>query len=158
MTGVSGGTEEPRSQAGSGYLAQRGRSRPSPLSEINVTPFVDVMLVLLVIFMITAPMMIRAMDVNLPVAGLRQDQATERVIVTLQKDGRTYLDDQAVHPELLEDRLREVVETRGLRLAYLRADADLLYRQVIAIMDLMKAAGVDTIGLEYIYPEEKRAR
>ncbi len=128
------------------------------ISDINVTPFVDVVLVLLIIFMITAPMLLRAMDVKLPAAGMRQDQASERLIVTIDSQGRTYMDDKAVNMELLEQRVKDAVELRGLRVAYLRADEELRYKQIITVMDLMKRAGVDTIGLVYIYPEEKKLR
>ena len=128
------------------------------LSEINVTPFVDVVLVLLIIFMITTPMLLRAMDVSLPAAGMRQDQASERLIVTIDSQGRTYMDDKAVNMALLEQRVKDAVELRGLRVAYLRADEELRYKQIITVMDLMKRAGVDTIGLVYIYPEEKKSR
>jgi biopolymer transport protein ExbD len=137
---------------------RRANGGGGTLSEINVTPFVDVVLVLLIIFMITAPMLIRAMDVSLPAAGLRQDQATERVVVTVDREGRTFLDNEAVNPLLLEERLRQKVESRGLRVAYLKADENLLYKQVISFMDLIKRAGVDTIGMVYVYPEEKAAR
>jgi biopolymer transport protein ExbD len=141
------------------YLSSRGRREHArSLSEINVTPFVDVVLVLLIIFMITAPMLLRAMDVNLPAAGIRQDQVSERLIVTIDKQGRTFIDDKAVNMALLEQRVKDAVELRGLRVAYLRADEDLRYKQIIAVMDLMKRAGVDTIGLVYIYPEEKKTR
>ncbi len=126
------------------------------MSEINVTPFVDVVLVLLIIFMITAPMLLRAMDVNLPAAGMRQDQASERLIVTIDAEGRTFVDNKAVNVALLEQRVRDAVEVQGIRVAYLRADEELRYKQIIAVMDLMKRAGMDAIGLVYVYPEEKR--
>ncbi len=141
------------------YMSARaGHPGPRTLSEINVTPFVDVVLVLLIIFMITAPMLLRAMDVSLPAAGLRQDQASERLIVTIDGKGRTFLDDKAVNIALLEQRIKDAVELRGLRVAYLRADENLRYKQIISVMDLMKRAGVDTIGLVYVYPEEKKTQ
>lgn len=126
------------------------------LSEINVTPFVDVVLVLLIIFMITAPMLMRSMDVNLPDASLRRDEAEERVIVTVDAQGRTFIDERAVNLVLLEEQLRQRVEVEGLRLAYLRADETLQYGEIIKVMDLMKRAGVDRVGLSYEYPEESR--
>ena len=125
------------------------------LSEINVTPFVDVVLVLLIIFMITAPMLMRAMDVSLPSASLRRDDPTERTVVTLDAQGRTFMNDKAVNIELLEEQLRQRVEVNNLRLAYLRADETLQYKEIIKLMDLMKRAGVDTVGLVYVYPEER---
>jgi biopolymer transport protein TolR len=156
MAGGGGGQgSSTRGSALSTYFNARGHESRT-LSEINVTPFVDVVLVLLIIFMITAPMLLRAMDVNLPAAGIRQDQATERLIVTIDAQGRTFIDDRAVNIELLEERVREAVELKGIRVAYLRADEELRYKQIIAIMDLLKRAGMDTIGLVYVYPEEKR--
>ena len=125
------------------------------LSEINVTPFVDVVLVLLIIFMITAPLLMRAMDVSLPSASLRRDDPTERTVVTLDAQGRTFVNDKAVNIELLEEQLRQRVEVNNLRLAYLRADETLQYKEIIKLMDLMKRAGVDTVGLVYVYPEER---
>ena len=140
-----------------GYSVLRSRGgSPGSLSEINVTPFVDVVLVLLIIFMITAPMLIRAIDVRLPAAGLRQDQASERIMIALDREGRTYLNDKAVNIALLEQRLREEVEMRGVRVAYLRADRELRYKQIIAVIDIAKRAGVDNIGMVYVYPEEAR--
>ena len=159
---TSGGGSGQAGQGGSAmdiYLSSRAqRDSARPMSDINVTPFVDVVLVLLIIFMITAPMLLRAMDVSLPAAGIRQDNASERLIVTMDSQGRTFIDNKAVNIELLEQRVKDMVELRGLRVAYLRADEELRYKQIIAVMDLMKRAGVDTIGLVYIYPEEKASR
>ncbi|TDI41271.1 MAG: biopolymer transporter ExbD [Acidobacteria bacterium] len=136
-------------------MARRSSVAGAVLSEINVTPFVDVVLVLLIIFMITAPMLMRAMDVSLPSASLRRDDTTERTVVTLDAQGRTFVNDKAVNFELLEEQLRQRVEVNNLRLAYLRADETLQYKEIIKLMDLMKRAGVDTVGLVYVYPEER---
>jgi biopolymer transport protein ExbD len=138
--------------------ARRGRQTPSTMSDINVTPFVDVVLVLLIIFMITAPMLVRAIDVSLPAVGIRHDQASERIRITIDRQGRTYMDDRAVNRALLEQRLREAVELRGLRVAYLRADEELKYKEIMAVIEIIKNAGVDVVGMEYIYPEEKRSK
>jgi biopolymer transport protein TolR len=134
---------------------QKAGAGNTTLSEINVTPFVDVVLVLLIIFMVTAPMLMRAMDVSLPSASIRREQAQERTIVTLDARGRTFINDKPVNLELLEEQLKMRVEVEGLRLAYLKADETLQYKQIIRVMDLMKRAGVDTVGLAYVYPEEK---
>ena len=136
-------------------MARRSSSTANTISEINVTPFVDVVLVLLIIFMITAPMLMRSMDVSLPSATLQRDSPSERTIVTLDAQGRTFVNDRAVNIELLEDDIRQRVEVENLRVAYLRADETLQYREIIRIMDLLKRAGVDTVGLAYVYPEEK---
>jgi biopolymer transport protein ExbD len=119
---------------------------------------VDVVLVLLIIFMITAPMLVRTLDVSLPAVGIRKDQATEAVRVTVDSQGRTYMEDRAVNRALLEQRLREAVELRGLRVAYLSADEELKYKEIMSVMEIMKRAGVDVIGMVYVYPEEKRSQ
>jgi biopolymer transport protein ExbD len=136
-------------------MARRRAGTNGTLSEINVTPFVDVVLVLLIIFMVTAPMLMRAMDVKLPTAGLRREETQERTIVTIDAQGRTFLDNRAVNIEILEEQIKMRVEVQGLRLAYLQADETLQYKHIIRVMDLMKRAGVDTVGLGYKYPEEK---
>lgn len=136
-------------------MSRRSSGGASQLSDINVTPFVDVVLVLLIIFMITAPMLMRAIDVSLPSATQRRDDSSERTIVTLDAQGRTFINEDAVNIQLLEDEIKMRVEVNGLRLAYLRADESLPYREIIRVMDLLKRAGVDTVGLAYVYPEEK---
>lgn len=97
----------------------------------------------------------RSMDVSLPSATLRQESPSERTVVTLDAQGRTFINNQAVNIELLEDQIKQRVEVESLRLAYLRADETLQYKEIIKIMDLIKRAGVDTVGLVYMYPEEK---
>ncbi len=136
-------------------MARRSASTIQPISEINVTPFVDVVLVLLIIFMITAPMLMRSMDVSLPSATLQRDSPSERTIVTVDAQGRTFVNNRAVNIELMEDEIRQRVEVDNLRVTYLRADETLQYKEIIKIMDLLKRAGVDTVGLAYVYPEEK---
>lgn len=128
------------------------------LSDINVTPFVDVVLVLLIIFMVTAPLLVRSLDVNLPTARMRSAEATERIIVTVDGEGRTFVGDTAVNPVLLGDRLREIVEFGGAREGYLQGDASLEYGRVIEVIDTMKRAGFDRVGLVYAYPGEQRGR
>jgi biopolymer transport protein ExbD len=100
----------------------------------------------------------RAMDISLPSASMRREEAQERTIITIDAQGRTFMDDRAVNLELLEEQLRAKVEVEGLRVAYLRADETLQYREIIKVMDLMKRAGVDTVGLAYVYPEEQERR
>lgn len=138
--------------------ARRDAGGGSALSEINVTPFVDVVLVLLIIFMVTAPLLVRSLDVSLPTARTRSAEAQERVIVTVDSEGRTFVGDQAVNPLLLEERLREVVEFEGAREGYLQGDVSLEYGRVIEVIDSMKRAGFDRVGLVYAYPGEQRGR
>ena len=161
MGSAAGSGGGPGSSSGSALAQLGARQRvaeSSTLSEINVTPFVDVVLVLLIIFMVTAPLLVRSLDVNLPTARMQSAEATERVIVTVDAEGRTFVGERAVNPVLLEDRLREIVELEGAREGYLQGDVSLEYGQVIEVIDTMKRAGFDRVGLVYAYPGEQRRR
>jgi biopolymer transport protein ExbD len=142
--------------AGSVYRGLRGRRGGSMLGEINVTPLVDVVLVLLLIFMVTAPMMSRGIDVSLPVADQPQIPQEDRVTVSIRADGRVFVADQPVNIALLEDRLRSLTSGSPDSVVYLRADEGLRYGSVIAVVDVIKRAGIDRIGFVYALPEEKR--
>jgi biopolymer transport protein TolR len=116
------------------------------LSEINVTPLVDVMLVLLIIFMITAPMLQQGIDVNLPreVAG-NIDPSQERLIITLGKNERIYLNDRRIDVSELEQQLQQAA---GLsKEVFLRADKDIPYGLVVKLMAMAKKAGVERLGI-----------
>lgn len=158
LAGGSGGSGGPGGGSALGRLGARGGGNGGALSDINVTPFVDVVLVLLIIFMVTAPLLVRSLEVNLPTARMRSAEATERIIVTVDSEGRTFVGETAVNPVLLGDRLREIVEFRGAREGYLQGDASLQYGQVIEVIDTMKRAGFDRVGLVYAYPGEQRGR
>ena len=126
------------------------------LGEINVTPLVDVVLVLLLVFMVTAPMMSRGIDVSLPVADQPQIPQEDRITVSLNAEGRVYVGDQPVNIVLLEDKIRALTGGRPDSVVYLRADEGLRYGQVIRVVDVVKRAGVLRIGFVYALPEEKR--
>ena len=126
-------------------LPSRSRDR-RVLSEINVTPLVDVMLVLLVIFMVTAPMLQRGTDVQLPQAQHSDLKEQNRLTLTLTREGRIFLNSDEVPRAELRDRL--VAVTRGRdRTVQFRGDSQVSYGLVIAVMDAMKAAGIDTVGM-----------
>ncbi len=144
------------SSAGSAYRGLRSRRTTSMLGEINVTPLVDVVLVLLLVFMVTAPMMSRGIDVSLPVANQPQIQQEDRITVSIRADGRVFVADQPVHIALLEDRLRGLTSGSPDSVVYLRADEGLRYGDVIRVVDVIKRAGIDRIGFVYALPEEKR--
>jgi biopolymer transport protein TolR len=117
------------------------------LAEINIIPLVDVILVLLLIFMLTAPMMYRGIDVNLPKAAARPTAVEERLILTVTKDRTLYLNDKPVSLSTLETQLRDVFKGRTDRTLYLKADAGLSYGTVVETMDRVRRAGIERLGM-----------
>ena len=117
------------------------------LAEINIVPLVDVVLVLLLIFMLTAPMMYRGIDVNLPRAAAKPTAVEERMVLTLTKDQALYLNDRRVTPTGLEDALRDAFRNRTEKTLYLKADAGLSYGAVIETMDRVRRAGIERLGM-----------
>jgi biopolymer transport protein TolR len=137
------------------YRTLRSRPGGTMLGEINVTPLVDVVLVLLLVFMVTAPMMSRGIDVSLPVANQPSTDREDRIAVSVNANERIYIGDQLVTPAMLEDKLRAMMEGRASKVVYLRADESLRYGRVIAVVDTIKKAGVEQIGFVYVLPAEK---
>ena len=146
------------SQAAATYRTLRSRHGGALLGEINVTPLVDVVLVLLLVFMVTAPMMSRGVDVSLPVANQPDISPEERITVTVNARGMVYIGDQPVHMALLEEQLRGRVQNLATRVVYLRADQALRYGKVIEVVDIIKRAGVDQIGFAYELPAPAGSR
>ena len=124
-----------------------GRRIGATLSEINIIPLVDVVLVLLLIFMLTAPMMYRGIDVNLPRASTKPTAVEERLVLTVTKDQALYLNDRRVTPASLEDNLREAFRNRTDKTLYLKADAGLNYGTVVETMDRVRRAGIERLGM-----------
>jgi biopolymer transport protein TolR len=129
----------------------------SNLSEINVTPLVDVMLVLLIIFMVTAPMMHTGINVNLPSAESRSNPSSGGLVLTITKDRYIYMEDQNINLYLLESRLKSYFYNRDKKVVFLKADKDVTYGYVIAVMDIIKKAGVEQVGM-IVDQKEKRER
>jgi biopolymer transport protein TolR len=120
----------------------------APLSEINVTPLVDVMLVLLIIFMVTAPLMIAGVPVKLPeTAAARQNPPQKPLVITLAADGALYIRDEAVTFETLIPRLAKLLSAEGDSIAYVRADKSIPYGKVMAVLGDVSAAGFSRISL-----------
>jgi biopolymer transport protein TolR len=155
---MQAGGSEGGTHAAATYRGLRGRRTASALGEINVTPLVDVVLVLLLVFMVTAPMMSRGIDVSLPVANQPQTEPEERITVSINAQERIFVGERPVNLQLLEDTVRGMMEGRTHKVVYLRADEGLRYGRVIAVVDRLKSAGVDQIGFVYALPEEKARR
>jgi len=146
------------SQAATTYRTMRSRHAGAVMGDINVTPLVDVVLVLLLVFMVTAPMMSRGIDVTLPVANQPDVSQEDRITVSVNARGTVYIGDQPVALPLLEEQLRGRVQGLATKVVYLRADQGLRYSKVIEVVDIMKHAGVEQIGFVYELPSEKAAR
>src|ERR1700752_4970194 len=114
-----------------------GRRTGSPLAESNIIPLVDVVLVLLLIFMLTAPMMYRGIDVNLPRAAAKPTAVEERMVLTVTKERALYLNDKRVPPGGLDSQLRAAFQGRTDKTLYLKADGGLSYAAVIETMDMV---------------------
>jgi biopolymer transport protein ExbD len=138
--------------AGASTGSRRRRPRvASTLSEINVVPLVDVMLVLLIIFMVAAPMMQRGMDVNLPVARRAPSISAERIFVTVPatfvKDRQVQLDEERIRLDVLAERIRQTMLTRDQKDVYLRGDGAVTLQSLIEVMDRLREGGVEKVGI-----------
>ncbi len=155
---MQAGGSEGGTHAAATYRGLRSRRPVSTLGEINVTPLVDVVLVLLLVFMVTAPMMSRGIDVSLPVANQPETEREDRITVSINAQERIFVGDRPINLQLLEDTVRGMMEGRTHKVVYLRADESIRYGRVIAVVDKLKNAGVDQIGFAYSLPEEKARR
>ncbi len=126
----------------------RGTDERGMVAEINVTPLVDVMLVLLVIFMVTAPMMQQGVQVNLPKADTKGMSAQEdTVIVAVDKNGRTFINKDEVPAGDLRVKLTEMFSTRTKKEVFLKADSGVPYGEVVRAMADIKGAGIERLGM-----------
>ena len=140
----------------------RPRSRKRPLSEINVVPYIDVMLVLLIIFMITAPLLSQGVKIELPQVPSEPLPASDRdpVIVSVDEAGDFFINygenqDQPIPPEILVNRISALVKHRPKLPVLVKGDADVSYGRVVQAMALLQAAGVKGIGLVTKAPEQQ---
>jgi biopolymer transport protein ExbD len=130
----------------------RGRRVATSLSEINVVPMVDVMLVLLIIFMVAAPMIQRGLDVNLPVARNAQQMTGDRIEIMVpasyRQDHIVFLGREAVRAAVLQERIRQKMEAAVKKEVFLGGDGRVNLNELMEVFSMLKAAGVEKIGIE----------
>ena len=127
----------------------------SVLADINVTPLVDVMLVLLIIFMITAPMLHQGIEVALPQADAETMnlEFDDPIVLSINRDGIVYIQEEPVHPTQLVERLQPLVEARAGETVFLKGDRDLAYGRVVEVLDILHRGGIEQIGMITERPE-----
>lgn len=130
-------------------FSTRGKRQRASFSEINVTPFVDVMLVLLVIFMVTAPMMTTGISLDLPRGdGQVMEESDRAVDISIDARSKIYLGDEVVQPETLVSRLKAMQKTNPDLKIVISGDRATSYGQVIELMSLLRLAGISKVGLK----------
>ena len=139
-------------ESGAGHRRSRGRRVSTVLAEINVVPLVDVMLVLLIIFMVAAPMMQRGFDVNLPVARRAEPKEGE---LAYRTNKIVYIGDKAVRIEVLTERVRQELLTNPTKDVFLRGDGAVQLQELMDVMDRLKDAGVQKVGIVAKLPGER---
>ncbi len=140
-------------QTGTHGKGRRGRSArvATSLAEINVVPLVDVMLVLLIIFMVTAPMMTQGMAVNLPQARRAQPVSAQPIYITIPaafpKDRIVQINNDEVRVDILQERVKQAILERTDKSVFVRADGTVPYQDLVFVMDKLKEGGVEKVGL-----------
>jgi biopolymer transport protein TolR len=140
------------------YQSIQRKEIGTSLSEINVTPLVDVMLVLLIIFMVTAPMMQSGIGVNLPQAETDSSPAEEGLTMTITQDRYIHIGESPINIFLLENKLKEYFYGKDRKIVFIRADDSLPYGYIINVLDITKKAGVEFVGLVTKPIEEREKR
>ncbi len=135
----------------SGNIRKSGEQQG--LAEINVTPLVDVILVLLIIFMVSAPMMQSGIDVNLPETTAGAALETQRVIISLTADRKIYINNDIIHPKLFAERMAKLARLK--KEVFLKADKTLPYGEVIRLIGRLKQAGIENVALVTLPVEEE---
>jgi len=135
-----------------------GRTSRPALAEINVTPLVDVMLVLLIISMVAAPMLQRGINLELPATESANEIQEARYVVSVDRNGRIRINDRPVHPDLLHERMKSLALTNPTETVFLRADKLLPYGEVLLVMDGIRTAGVTRVALVTVPLESQEGR
>ena len=128
------------------FTAQDGKTRTA-LSEINMVPFIDIVLVLLIIFMITAPVIQSGIEVKVPKTEFVREISEQRLVVSITKDQTTYLQNEAVNINELNAKIREKSPKASGQSIYVRADADVPFGTLARVMDMLKTGGIDNVSL-----------
>ena len=132
-------------------MATKNVKAPDITSDINVTPMVDVMLVLLIIFMVITPLLAKGVTVDLvktknPISMKKADQ-DDAIVVAVQKDGKTYMGSDQIAPGDIPSKVVDLLADRLDKTCYVKADSRALYKNVVEVVDNLRAAGVDQIGM-----------
>ena len=141
---------------GAGVKRSSGGRRHRPMGEINVTPFVDVMLVLLIVFMVTAPLLTVGVEVDLPktkAGAINADAAP--LVVSIKSDGSLYLQETIVEPEALIPRLKAVSDANPDVRIFVRGDRAVSYGEVLSVMGRIQSAGFEKVALVAQLPEKQ---
>ena len=132
------------------------RASKKTFSDINMTPFVDVVLVLLIIFMVTAPMLEQGIKISLPAAkGGTMEKEEEPVVVSLKDNQMIYINSQEVNETALEERVKLLFRNRSNKNIFIKADEKLPYGFVAKIISKIKEGGVEKVGLVTVQPQQK---
>ena len=137
--------------AGGTGTGRRGRRIATSLAEINVVPLVDVMLVLLIIFMVAAPMMTQGMPVNLPKAVNAKSINAKPIYVTVpatfEKDRRVQIGEDTIPVDILEERVKQALMTSNEKSLFVRGDGDVAFKHIVYVFDRLKSAGIEKVGV-----------
>jgi biopolymer transport protein TolR len=131
------------------FSSDTGGSDDRPMADINVTPLVDVMLVLLIIFMVTAPMLHQGIEVALPQAETENlpQRVDDPIVLTMSRNKLVYIRETPVHPTELVDRLLPLLQARGDQSVLLKADRDLPYGEIMDLLALLHRGGITNVGM-----------
>ena len=134
---------------------------PPPVADINVTPMVDVMLVMLIIFMVITPMLSKGRTVEMvrtknPIPMQAADKS-DAIVIAVERDGKTYLNVNRMEPEDLPQKVKDLLTGRMDKTVFIKADARAKYERVVEVVDNLRAAGVDNVGLLTEQIQEKKA-